>query len=112
MPYVKRDPEGRIVALYREPAAPNLEPISRGDAEVSAFLRDVDGDAEPAWAASDLAMARVVEDLIETLIDRNVIAFDDLPEAARSKIIARRALRLDLDDGDLFADTAAPAPWE
>lgn len=97
MPYVKRSPDGRIVGVYHERATPELEPISRRDPELRAFVARVapDGSGDAGWISSDLAMARVVEDLVDTLIDRNVIGFDDLPEDARRKILERRKRRSD-----------------
>ena len=42
---------------------------------------------------SDLAMARVLEDLIDLLIDKGVVMFSDFPEAARRKLLERHGLR-------------------
>lgn len=57
---------------------------------------------------SDASMVRVLEDLIDVLIQRGVIQFTDLPVPAQAKLLQRRenrahlADRLDLlgDDGD------------
>ncbi len=49
--------------------------------------------AERTLAASDLGMARVVEDLITTLVAKGVIATADLPTAAKAKLDARADLR-------------------
>jgi hypothetical protein len=46
-----------------------------------------------AWAETDQSLIRVIEDLIETLVEKKVIALSDLPEPARQKIQDRRALR-------------------
>lgn len=43
--------------------------------------------------ASDAGTVRVVEDLVEVLIAKGVIAKADLPEAARKKLDDRKALR-------------------
>ena len=56
---------------------------------------------------SDIELSRVLEDLIDLLIDRGVIQFTDLPSPAQVKLLQRRlsrdqyAKRLDLltDDG-------------
>lgn len=42
---------------------------------------------------SDLALVRVLEDLIDTLIGRGVIQFTDLPQAAQAKLLERRQTR-------------------
>ena len=44
-------------------------------------------------AATDKEMARIAEDLINTLIAKGVIAAQDLPKPAMSKIFDRAALR-------------------
>lgn len=58
-------------------------------------------------SASDAAMARVTEDLINTLIERGVIQFTDLPPHAQAKLMERILARTDwtgklklLDDGE------------
>jgi hypothetical protein len=44
-------------------------------------------------AETDQALIRVVEDLIDTLISKDLLRFTDLPEAAMTKLLERRALR-------------------
>lgn len=44
-------------------------------------------------AESDQALIRVVEDLIDTLIRKDLLHFTDLPEAAQAKLLERRSLR-------------------
>ena len=46
-----------------------------------------------ALSQSDTAIARVLEDLIDVLIQRGVIQFTDLPPAAQEKLLARRETR-------------------
>jgi len=55
---------------------------------------------EPAEALSqtDLALARVLEDLIDTLIAKGLIQFTDLPLAAQAKLLSRRETRAALSD--------------
>jgi hypothetical protein len=62
--------------------------------------------AEPAFDAADAEFVRVIEDLIDTLIMKNVIRHTDLPDAAQRKLMLRKGLRnrmqgaLDLLGGD------------
>ncbi len=44
-------------------------------------------------ARSDAGMARVLEDLVDSLVVKGVIAMADLPAAARDKITTRQAWR-------------------
>lgn len=53
---------------------------------------------------SDQALIRVIEDLIETLVSRNVIHFTDLPEAAQSKLLERRSLRRSMNGLQLLQE--------
>jgi len=53
-------------------------------------------------AGSDQGMVRVLEDLIETLIAKNLIRFTDLPEAAQAKLLERRSLRRSVNALQIF----------
>ncbi len=55
-------------------------------------------------AESDQALIRVIEDLIETLIGKNLIHFTDLPEAAQTKLLERRSLRHSMNGLRLLQD--------
>lgn len=93
MPFVTRDPSGRIVALSEDPPSDGAEHLAAGHPEVLAFLfRDGD-DPQARLFASDLALIRVVEDLVEVLVKKHVIALTDLPGAAQDKLMGRRSLR-------------------
>lgn len=53
-------------------------------------------------AESDQSMVRVLEDLIDTLIGKNLISFTDLPDAAQAKLLERRSLRRSVNALNLF----------
>lgn len=94
MPHVVRNPRGEIVALHREPA-PGSEWLDADDAAVRAFLGT---DAQPASAHEgfrqlDADLVRVIEDLIDVLISRQVIRVTDLPVEAQEKLFARKSFR-------------------
>jgi len=59
-------------------------------------------DALERLAGSDQGMVRVLEDLIETLIGKNLIRFTDLPEAAQAKLLERRTLRRSVNALSIF----------
>lgn len=100
MPYIRRDTEGRIAAIELEPGA-GLEEIQAGSAELADFVRRM--GAEPSsLAQSDMRLVRVLEDLIELLIARDVIRFTDLPQAAQEKLLERRSMRQSLGALDLL----------
>ncbi len=95
MPYIKRDANGEILAVYKSPVEAELEEIGASDIELVAFfLEGFDFDElKRRLYESDLDMGRVSEDLVDTLIEKGVILFTDLPEAAQRKLNARRLLR-------------------
>jgi len=90
MPFVKRDSAGRIEAVSQARQAGFEEELEAQDAELHEFLRTLDDNV---LAETDLSFVRVLEDVIELLIDRNVIRFTDLPLPAQQKMLARQQLR-------------------
>lgn len=100
MPYIRRDTQGRIVAVELEADA-GLEDIPAGSAELADFVRRMGGEPS-SLEQSDMRLVRVLEDLIELLIARDVIRFTDLPQAAQEKLLERRSLRQSLGALDLL----------
>ncbi len=95
MPFVKRDANGNIEAVRHSQGEDASEEIKADDPELIEFLQEisVDGAADPDFLASDLGLARVLEDLIDLLIEKGAFRFTDLPKAAQQKLLARRGLR-------------------
>ena len=91
MPYIRRNAEGRIVALLAEPEAGAQELLAASDIEVLAFL-GVSSDAA-AFGQLDVDFVRVTEDLIYALIEKGVLQFTDLPSEAQRKLLARESFR-------------------
>lgn len=91
---IRRSASGAIVAVSRpgEAAGAGWEDASADDPELIAFLRAIAGEEHPL-DASDLPLVRVLEDLIEVLIERAVIRVTDLPPAAQAKLSERRGKR-------------------
>ena len=95
MPYVSRDENGQIAAIYRSPQGGASEELAPDDPEIIQFLSDAGSAEQLKWElfVTDLLMGRLVEDLVDVLITRNVIAFTDLPTGAQRKLMLRRHLR-------------------
>jgi hypothetical protein len=95
MPFVKRDDTGKIIAVYSSAEIPGLDEVNANDPQLIDFLYegDVDAAAKKDMIESDLGLARVLEDLIDLLIEKGTFRFTDLPEAAQQKLLARRGLR-------------------
>ncbi len=107
MPYVARDPDGRIAAVHAMQSAEAQEELAPNDPDLRAFLgqdRRKD-DAQDALVASDRELIRVLEDLVTVLIDNRTIKLTDLPRAARRKLAQRSQLRSRLAEfGDMASE--------
>ncbi len=106
MPFVHKDAAGKILAVYTDPVE-GAQEVAPDDPALKEFIQNnipgTDGGNE--WMQSDLALARVIEDLIEVLIDKKLIMFTDFPEGAQRKLLDRRGLRKEFDlVEDLFGD--------
>ncbi len=103
MLYAIRNAEGHIISLS-EAKLPNSEPVALKDEEVLRFLA-IGNDAitnGDFLENSDQGIARILEDLIEVLIGKNLIMFTDLPEPAQKKLLSRKLIRnLQNPDGSL-----------
>ncbi len=89
MPYIRRSATGHIVALLNESADDADEFLPAGHAEVSAFL----GAPETGFSGLDSEFIRVMEDLIDVLIEKGLLRLTDLPVEAQRKLLARKDLR-------------------
>lgn len=89
MLYFVRDPDGSIQTISRQPL-PGGQSADENDPEILEFLH-----RHPAtgFNESDADFVRVLEDLIDTLITKNVIRHTDLPPAAQRKLMLRKGLR-------------------
>jgi len=109
MPFVHVDANGKILAVYTEQVEGTRE-VAPDDAALKEFIQQnipsVGGiDTGDEWVQSDLALARVIEDLIEVLLDKKLIMFTDFPAGAQKKLLDRRGLRKEFDlVEDLFGD--------
>ncbi|MBT4890132.1 MAG: hypothetical protein HON65_11335 [Rhodospirillales bacterium] len=98
MPFVVRDAEGNIAGVYNQPVEGGEE-LAADNAELLAFIQataPATSGAEDEWVQADLALARVLEDLIDVLIEKNMINFTDFPEGAQKKLLSRRGMRKEM----------------
>lgn len=94
MPYIKRDELGRISMVNLEPGEGLLE-VPANSPEMIEFMKGM-GIEQSSLEQSDMRLVRVLEDLIDLLISRDVIRFTDLPLAAQEKLMERRSMRQSL----------------
>lgn len=112
MPYVKRNAKGHIVAISAHPNESHPYFLDASDAEFLAYLatrspEEVE-DYKARFVRADLDFIRVMEDLIDTLIDKQVICFTDLPEAVQRKIVSRRKIRAEYSNNVYILDDDSP----
>jgi len=112
MPFVHRDAEGTILAIYEE-YMEGTEEVEPNDPALIDFVQRNLPQAETMlndeWLQSDLALARVLEDLIEVLMEKKLILFTDFPEGAQQKLRERRGLRKELSYVEgLFGEDEEP----
>ncbi|MET0103385.1 MAG: hypothetical protein ABW078_16775 [Sedimenticola sp.] len=102
MPFIQRDPAGNIIALFDSSRPGAEEELPPSDDEVLAFLlKDQSEDETKAYLSrTDTEMVRVVEDLIDLLIDKNLILLTDLPAAVQNKLHTRKQLRSKFQEDD------------
>jgi len=100
MPCVKRNAAGDIIALTQCQIPGSDEQLPPNHPEVLAFLQgsDNENDVKNYLNVTDLELARVVEDLIDILIAKNLLMLTDLPDAAREKLLNRRKIRDSMKD--------------
>lgn len=91
MPYALRTPDGQISSLHRDPQA-GADFLPPDDPRVQAFLGAGDESARQ-FATLDADLVRVLEDLIDALIQRNVLMVTDLPVEAQQKLFNRKNVR-------------------
>lgn len=106
MPYVQRDSAGGISAVSAEQTEAIAERIELDSPELITYLSQFGGSADVngALAESDQALIRVVDDLVNVLVEKNLMRFTDLPEAAQKKLLERRSLRQSLNTLKLLGD--------
>ena len=104
--YIKRNTDGSINAVSQSATADINEFIANDSNELQLYAESLKSMQVASLEQTDQAMARVLEDVINLLVDQGTIRFTDLPDAAQTKLLSRRELRGQrqgmnlLDDGD------------
>ena len=88
MLYVERDEDGKVISVSMTKGE-NHEEANFSDPDVKAYLSETDTD-----------MVRVLEDLIDVLVQKNIFSITDLPESAQLKLLYRKNTRSMLDNSE------------
>ncbi len=114
MPYIQRDDLGRIDSLHRHASPLAGEFAADDDPQVLAFLAGGadSGSPEDSLVRMDASFVRVIEDLIDLLMVKNVITLTDLPVQAQNKLLARKSFRdkAGANSLRLFGDAGSDGP--
>ncbi|MBF0383348.1 MAG: hypothetical protein HQL69_20200 [Magnetococcales bacterium] len=110
--HVKRDANRMISSVSSKPLPGHDEKLPAGHPEIISFVSDIDNEQDRVSSSNlvttDYHMLRIVEDLIEILVAKNIIKCTDLPVEAAAKLDYRRQLRGSnvgielLDDDDVI----------
>jgi len=95
MLYIKRDKDGVINDILFTPG-PDREEISLHDPKLKEFIENSPNSTELVQQVLnqlDLDMVRVIEDVIDILIDKNLMLFTDLPTPVQNKILFKKTIR-------------------
>ncbi|MEH6502457.1 MAG: hypothetical protein V7682_01010 [Cycloclasticus sp.] len=98
MPYVNRNKQGEITELMDAPTSDESQWVEVSHPDVTRFLQNPKqaGKLKQLLNSSDSDIVRVVEDVVDVLMEKGVFAFTELPEAAQGKLNARKKLREDV----------------
>lgn len=97
MPFVKRDDTGIIVAVSQLEATGFEEEVAVSDERLVEFLGDLNAGSS-LLDSSDQDFIRVLDDVVELLINKGIILFTDLPDSAQQKVMRRQRMRDELHD--------------
>lgn len=93
MVYVMRDANNHITAILNKDPEKKLEKLPSNNKEVITFLAQCELETQSTFLKADLELIRVIEDLIQILIAKNVISITDFPISAIEKLVARNKIR-------------------
>jgi hypothetical protein len=98
MPYVSRSIAGAIIELHDVPPGGDSQWLEITDPEVINFLQlmRTPEKVNHKLSSTDYEMVRVIEDLVDLLIEKQVFIFTELPEAVQEKLSARKHFRKDM----------------
>jgi len=107
MPYVRRNAQGEVVSLHRNAEVGTSEFLPDDHGDVRSFLGQPTVSPD-AFARLDADFVRVLEDVIDTLVAKNLINITDLPPEAQAKLFSRKSFRERRTQHSLrlFGDTA------
>jgi len=93
MAYILKNAQGNIIAASAtDKLGTDWQFIEENAREYLDYLENSLAKSS-VFRESDIQLARVLEDLISMLIERNLIRFTDFPVAAQKRLIDRQTMR-------------------
>lgn len=102
MLYVKRNEQGKVLAVSKDPAPGFVASDGNISRDVADFLSESGQLSD--LAASDLDFVRVLDDLLQVLMEKGVLNFTDMPPEAQRKLVERDQLRKAKNALDVLLD--------
>lgn len=106
MIYIEHDTQGDIQNIQFSPGT-NLEEISLHDPKLKQYIEqqpNSDEIIQKVLNQLDLDMVRVIEDVIDILIDKNLMLFTDLPDPVQNKILFKKSIRNISNNNSIIED--------
>jgi hypothetical protein len=105
MLYIERNEQGEIIAVKRDGNEPSKESAASGSDILEFLALNASKDSMlELLATMDSGIIRIVEDLIDVLIKKNVIMFSELPHEAQEKIFYRKQIRQRIKNQTIIVD--------
>jgi len=97
MIYIKRNANNEIEDLQFS-NLPGYTQTSLFEPEIKAFLENTQNEEliKKVLTNLDLDMVRVIEDMVNLMVEKGLILFTDLPEPVQNKLMFKRSLRKSL----------------
>lgn len=106
MAYVLKNTQGEVIAASADKNPGATWTFIENDAKEYLEYLEKALAKSSVFRESDIQMARVLEDLIDLLVERNIIHFTDLPEAAQHRLNQRQTMRRKTQLSGLLDDTS------
>ena len=96
--YVSRDKSGKVNGIFHKESAKAKEALPENHPDIALFFGGMHSEklirhSFMDLTKSDLEFIRVIEDLVDLLIAKNILTFTELPEKVREKILSRKDAR-------------------
>lgn len=93
--YVTRNAQGAVCSLSEIADEHHQEAIAADHPDVRAFLtrNQASADTMSAFGESDMSFIRVLDDVIDLLVEKDLLRFTELPAPAQKKLLERRSMR-------------------